>query len=274
MAFFLEQKNKIWLGRFSSFEATGLVSETMTARFGGVSKPPRDELNLAMHVGDEVDDVFKNRRLLAEALNLDVEKICTADQVHGDTIYRVQSEDAGRGVHAYNDAIESTDALMTNVPGVPLMMCFADCVPIMFLDTENKAVAIAHGGWKGTVKHISEKTLLKMGEEYGTKPEKCLAAIGPSIGPCCFAVGDDVKAEFVNSFPDYCDKLVITKNGETHIDLWQANRLQLLAAGMKDENIDTAEVCTACNSKMFFSYRADGGVTGRLAAMIALKQGR
>lgn len=273
MSFYLEKtkNSQIWVGRFSSFEKAGTIIHCFTARFGGVSAAPYDSLNLAMHVGDRVADVFQNRKRLAAAIGADVERICTAEQVHGETIYRVRAGDAGRGVHSYAEAIPETDALITNERNLPLMMCFADCVPIIFYDPLNLAIGVAHGGWKGTVKHIAQKTLLKMGEEFGTQPEKCLAAIGPSIGPCCFSVGEDVADEFRKAFSGYSETVIAEYDDGVHVDLWKANRLQLIAEGMKPENIEMADVCTSCNSGMFYSYRADNGDTGRLAAMIALK---
>lgn len=273
MSFYLEKalNNQVWAGKFSSFEQTGKVVHCFSARFGGVSSEPYDSLNLAMHVGDSVTDVFRNRKELACAIGVDVERICTAEQVHGETIYRVKAEDAGRGVHSYSEAISETDALITDERNLPLMMCFADCVPIILFDPVNLAIGVAHGGWKGTVKHIAKKTLLKMGEEFGTRPEKCLVGIGPSIGPCCFSVGEDVAAEFRKAFSEYSETVIIKNDDAEHVDLWKANRLQLLAAGVEPGNIEMANVCTTCNSGMFFSYRADNGDTGRLAAMIALK---
>ena len=264
-------KNNLWLGKFSSFEETGKVVHAFSARFGGISQGDYDSLNLAMHVGDVQNDVFENRLRLAAALDVDIEKICTAEQIHGENIYRVKSSDAGRGIHEYSSAIPETDALITNEPHLPLMMCFADCVPIMFLDADNGAIGVAHGGWKGTVKHIAEKTLLKMREEFGTDPARCLAAIGPSIGPCCFLVGDDVAGQFRRAFPGHEKDIIFDHSDGVHIDLWAANRLQLVDVGMQENNIECADVCTSCNSEVYYSYRQNGGITGRLAAIIELK---
>ena len=272
MSFCLKKYGKnLWLGEFSAFSRSGLVTHAMTARAGGTSRGVYASFNAALHVGDDAAAVTANRRLLAEALGLQPERICTAEQVHGDTIRRVQASDAGRGAFAYADAFPATDALMTDVPGLPLLMCFADCVPVLLLDPVNRVVAVAHGGWKGTVLHIAAKTLARMGQEFGTKPADCLAAIGPSIGPCCFEVGPEVRAQFRASFPGFADKIISEANDAIHINLWEANRLQLMAEGMPAENIDVAKVCTCCNSETFYSYRADNGTTGRLAAVIALK---
>ena len=181
-------------------------------------------------------------------------------------------EDRGRGALDYAAAIEDTDALITNALGVPLMLCFADCVPLLFFDSENGAIGVAHAGWKGTVGRIGEKTVQAMAAEFGTEPAKLLVGIGPSIGPECFTVGEEVAEKFREAFPDYHEKLLSQREDGLHADLWAANRLQLEEAGVAAENIECAEVCTSCEHKWYFSYRADGGDTGRLVAVMALKK--
>ena len=273
MSFFLKHMtNNLWHGEFSSFPENVAV-HAISARLGGVSGKPYDSLNLALHVGDEPGDVLKNRELFANSLHLRAKDIITPEQVHGDRVLRVTEEDRGRGSGSYADAIPQTDALITNVPGLPLMLCFADCVPILFVDPEKNAVGIAHGGWKGTMQKIAQKTLLAMQREFGTDPRDCLAGIGPSIGPCCYEVGGEVREACRNAFPDVWQKLLIQgEDGKTRLDLWQANRLQLLEAGMPEENVECAEECTCCKHNWFYSYRADGGTTGRIGALIALRE--
>ena len=271
MAYFLKHiKDNLWHGKFSIFPEDVAV-HAISTRLGGESKAPYDSLDLALHVGDDKADVLENRKRFLESLGLDAARIVTPNQVHGDAVARVTAADAGRGATSYDDSIQETDALITNEPNLPLMLCFADCTPIVFLDPEQRAVGIAHGGWKGTVMSIAAKTLAKMGEAFGTQPKDVLVGIGPSIGPCCFEVGDEVAARFREAF-SYADELLITENdGRPHVNLWEANRQQLLRAGVPDANIQVAGECTCCRHKWYYSYRADGGTTGRIAAMIALK---
>ena len=257
-------------GTFSVFPGE-LVVHALSTRFGGVSKPPYDSMNLALHVGDDEADVVENRRRFLDRLGLDFGKLTTPEQVHGDNIMRIGMNDAGRGRLSYADSIPATDALMTDVPGVPLMLCFADCTPVLLFDPVHRAAAIAHGGWKGTVRSIAAKTVCAMAEAFGTRPEDCLAGIGPAIGPCCYEVGDEVAGEFRKSFPQFADEIVSEQNGSIHLDLWKANRLQLEEVGLLPEHIDTAGVCTACHPRTFFSYRAEGPATGRIAAVMAIK---
>ena len=243
----------------------------VSTRLGGVSAAPYASLNLALHVGDDAAAVRENRNRFCAALGLDARAIVTPEQVHGDVIYQAKREDAGRGSMSYDDAIKGTDALMTNESGLPLMLCYADCTPIVMLDPVHHAAAVAHGGWKGTVSLIAAKTIAAMGEAYGTRPEDVLVGIGPAIGPCCYEVGNDVAARFDDVFADDAKKIVSVVNGKKHVNLWAANKAQLVKAGVLPEHIDAADVCTSCNHELFYSYRAENGKTGRIASIIALK---
>ena len=272
MAFLLHkgENNEEQYGTFSVFPGDVLV-HAISTRHGGVSKGPYASMNLTLHVGDDAADVVENRRRFLGRLGLDFDRLTTPEQVHGDKILRVGEAEAGRGRLSYSDAIPGTDALMTDVPGIPLMLCFADCTPILLFDPAHRAAAIAHGGWKGTVRSIAAKTVRAMQEAFGTRPEDCLAGVGPAIGPCCYGVGDEVAEEFRKAFPKYQDEIVLEKNGKIHLDLWTANRLQLEEVGLRPEHIDVAGVCTSCHAQTWFSYRAEGPTTGRIAAVMAIR---
>ena len=257
MSFVLEHmRNNLWRGKFSSFPED-LCVHGLTGRLGGVSQKPYDSLNMALHVGDNPADVWENRFL--HALGLKAEDMVTPEQVHGQHIVRVGRAEAGRGAKEYEDSIPETDALITDEPGLPLVLCFADCTPVLFLDPEHLAVGIAHGGWKGTVKKIAQKTVMAMTKEFGTKPSDVLAAIGPAIGPCCYEVGDEVAAR---------QTLCIVEAMKLMNEIPSPD----MDIGVKSENIDMADTCTACKHQWFYSYRADGGTTGRMAAVIALNK--
>ena len=275
MSYFLKRtENNLWHGKFSTFPED-LVIHAVSTRLGGVSKPPFDSLNLALHVGDEPADVLANRKKFVQSLGFSISDIVTPNQVHGDKIFRADENYRGCGCANYADSIPETDALITNTPRLPLMLCFADCVPIFFVDVKNCAVGLAHGGWKGTLKKIAAKTLLKMYSEFGTQPKDCLIGIAPSIGACCYEVGGNVIDACKKSFPDNYFELLIERDGKTFLDLWQANVLQLLEVGVPIDNIDVAGECTCCQSSWYFSYRAaqkkNLDRTGRIAAIIALK---
>ena len=272
MSYFLQhQQNNIWHGKFSLFPEAA-VAHCISTRLGGVSDKPYASLNLGLHVGDEPSKVRDNRRLLLQSLNLKPSAVCTPEQIHGDKVARVTAQDAGRGSLDYADCIPGTDALITSEPELPLMLCYADCTPILFFDPENLAIGIAHGGWKGTAASIAKKTLLSMEIEFGTKPEECLAAVGPAIGASCYTVGDEVAGIFRQNFPAYADKILTATENVWHLDLAAAYRYELLDAGILPENLESAETCTACENQWYFSHRKEGGHTGRHAAVMALRR--
>lgn len=261
-----------WYGKFSIFPEDK-VTHAISTRFGGFSKEPFNGLNLALHVGDNADDVIKNREQFCKGLQLDAKNMTTCQQVHGNNIACITEEYIGAGAFSMDNTILDTDALITNVKNVPLSLFFADCTPILIYDPVQHVIGAAHGGWRGTVSSIAFFTVRKMQKEFGTKAYDCLASIGPSIGACCYEIGDEVAAQFEEVFRD-CSSLILKRNAKTnkyHLDLWTANALMLQRAGLYPENIDVANVCTCCNSDIFFSYRADKGKTGRITATIALK---
>jgi YfiH family protein len=147
------------------------------------------------------------------------------------------------------------------------MLRFADCVPILLYDPEHHAIGIAHAGWRGTVAQVLTNTVNAMTETFGTEPRSLRACIGPSIGPCCYEIGSDVQAQVERAFPEH-SRLLLTANGKLHLDLWQANALQLRALGVK--HIQVAGVCTAEHTHDFYSWRRENAKTGRFAALIAL----
>jgi YfiH family protein len=258
----------LWYGSFTHFSRLG-IRHGVSSRLGGGSQAAYRELNLGLHVGDDEAVVLENRKLFCQALQVSAGELVTAEQVHKDQIAVVTGADRGKGALCYETALAGTDALITNVAGVPLLLCYADCVPVLIVDPRNRAIGIAHAGWKGTVSKIGQKTVLAMQKQYNTRPEECLIGIGPSIGPCCYAVDErvteQVRAQFSRG-----ETLLCSHNGKQYLDLWQANCMQLTEIGVTSSNIVSSRVCTSCNKNLFFSYRADNGTTGRMGAVIQL----
>ena len=274
MSYFLKRNEQnLWLGKFSNIPED-IFFHAISTKIGGVSKNNFEGLNLALHVGDNDEDVLKNRRKFIQSLGFGLEDIVTPNQVHGDKIFRVEEVHRGRGSKNYADSIPETDALITNVPDLPLMLCFADCVPILFADEVNGAVGITHAGWKGTMKKIAAKTFQAMQENFGTTTKSCFVAIAPSIGKCCFEVGEEVLNACKKTFPNN-PELIEEREGKFFVDLQTANKIQLLEVGLPEENIDIAGDCTCCKSSWYFSYRAakknNFSDTGRIAAVIGLR---
>ena len=260
--------NGLWYGTFTHFDKKNIV-HGISSRLGGTSKQPFSSLNLGLHTGDEDRQVIANRQLFSQGVGVEADDIVTAQQVHRDNVVVVGLEHLGKGAQIYSEAIEDTDALITNVPGVPLLLFFADCVPVMIVDPVKKVIGIAHAGWKGTVDYIGQKTVLAMQTHFGTNPQQCLVGIAPSVGPCCYEVDDVVINKLKDKFENW-EQLLDQKGSKWHLDLWQANRLQLEQIGVQTSNIVVSKVCTVCNSKLFFSYRAENGCTGRMGAVIVL----
>ncbi len=246
---------------FDSLEQSAKVVHAVSTRHGGVSPVPFDSLNLSNAVGDEPANVAANLAHLHDALGLDGAATVTANQAQADRIAVVDA--ALRGTR-----VAGVDALLTKEPGVPLLLRFADCVPILFLDTVHDVVGVAHAGWRGTVARVAAKTACRMFETFGTRPADLLACIGPSIGPCCYQVGEEVVRRVRTELED-ADALLIGRDGATFFDLWQANARQLQSLGV--DRIEVAGVCTADHTNDFFSWRAEQGKTGRFGAVLALK---
>ena len=268
--YYLQNNGDLYWGEFTHFARTGLVKHGFSTRRGGVSAAPFASLNLGLHTGDAVTDVQENRRRYCAAFGLDAAKAVTAEQIHGDSIVVVTARECGRGALLYETAIPQTDALITNIPDLPLLMFYADCVPVYFLDPEHKAIGMAHAGWKGTVAQIASKTLKLLTKQFGTRPQDCLVAVGPSIGPCCYEIDQFVHDKIHAAFTQPEELLQKTSTGKWKLDLWAANRQQLEGIGVPAQNIVVAGVCTSCNTHMYFSYRAEHGKTGRMGALMSI----
>ena len=271
--FELKEFGKIKYFKCRELDNTNLVVNTFTTRTGGVSRFPLDNLNLSYNVGDEENRVAENRKIILDALNIDYRATVTAQQVHKDRISLVRKKDIGKGAFKYSKGIAQTDALITDIPGIPLLMCYADCVPIFILDPVKKAIALIHSGRKGTELELTLKTLFKMKKIFETNPHSCLAAIFPSIGPCCYCVKEENKIDdyWLNAIKYNGELISLQNKSGRSLDLRKANYLQLIKGGLQKKNIFVNEICTADHPELFFSYRRDKGNTGRMAAIFMLK---
>ena len=265
--FIITQKNNIWYGTFPALEEAGFVN-ACSCRLHGESDVVPGTLNLALHVGDDVEKVLRNRKAFAKAIGVDANRFTTCQQVHGSKVVQVTKELVGSGAKDFANTIADTDALITNLPDVPLMLFYADCVPVLLADLETGAIGLAHAGWRGTVANIGVKTLAAMGEAFGTKPENILAAIGPSIGACCYEVDDFVR----DQASGYEEFFAPKGGGKYQLDLWGMNAKQLQEAGVPAENITVAGICTNDNVELFCSYRAEQGKTGRMGVCLCARK--
>lgn len=217
------------------------------------------------------EDVLKDRRKVCQAIGINFLLLTAGEQVHGARVVKAGERERGRGTLNAEGAIRQTDGFISNVPDVPLTILTADCVPIFILDPVRRAIGLVHAGWKGTLNRMAERVIIKMEEEYGSQPEELIAALGPSIGPCCYQVGEDVVNVFRKQFPDW-PAFILSKLAEEKwtLDLWEATRLQLMRVGIKDDNTINSRMCTSCGNDVFFSRRRDGFPTGRMMSLVML----
>jgi polyphenol oxidase len=255
-----------------------------STRLGGGSTVYGDQtLNLGWTAEDDPSIVAANRRSFIHALGNDRMRLVTIRQVHSGVVQVVRPEDGaleGALETPEGKAVLEGDGLVTNVAGLLIAVGTADCVPVLIVDPENRAVGAFHAGWRGTAAKIVERGMALMREEYGSRPESLLAAVGPSIGACCYRVGDEVRAAFDTQF-SYADELFESAGSSPEgrvqywVDLWKANYRQLIHGGMVPKNIIVLGECTACTrdaeqDRRYFSHRAERGVTGRMLNAIGL----
>ncbi|MCC7370003.1 MAG: peptidoglycan editing factor PgeF [Chloroflexi bacterium] len=246
---------------FGSFDDPR-IAHGVTTRAGGVSVGPYASLNLGMSVGDDPGAVEENRARLAGSLGFAAEQLVTTPQVHGNAVLHVTAETAPTALQT------RADILVTDRPGFLIVQRYADCVPILLWHPERDVVGVAHAGWRGTAVDVAGTAVAAVRELAGNR-DGIRAAIGPSIGPCCFEVGEEVVA----AFPEHPDTASIGPRGRPHVDLWEINRRQLQAAGLAEDAIEVAQVCTRCDARTFFSHRALGYPAGRFGAAIGLRAG-
>ena len=275
----LHELNGVAYFSFPLLDQTRMVRHAFSTRLGGASKGYFSTMNFSLTRGDNRDDVLENYRRMAQILGTDVSKMVLSHQTHTTNIRLVTEADAGKGIWRERD-YENIDGLITNVPGLTLVTFFADCVPLYFVDPVHRAIGLSHSGWKGTVHRMGQKTIEAMGEAFDTKPEDLRVCIGPSICRDCYEVSEDVadafKEEFQTqstpSYPWNGKSILMNKgNGKYQLDLWGANRLVLLDAGILPEHLAVTNVCTKCNPALLYSHRVMGDKRGNLAAFLSLK---
>lgn len=255
--------------RFPSFSALPFVRHGFSTRLGGVSEGIFESMNLSYTRGDEPSRVRENFGRFCRAVGVEAADAVVSAQEHHTVVYNATAADRGRGVtreRGYTDI----DGLLTDEPNVPLITQYADCVPLFFADPVRRVVGTAHAGWRGTAAQMGAVMVERMCRDYGSRREDILAAVGPSIGPCCFEVDEPVRAAFCDAIAWAGECITDDGGGKSHIDLWKINRRTLLEAGVKAEHITVTDLCTRCHPDVFWSHRATGGQRGSLAGCIAI----
>ena len=251
-----------------------------STRAGGISSVyGRNTLNLGWTKEDDPASVKENRRRFLSALvgaNQD-SVLVGVRQIHSGIVRVIREPDGpfeGRLQTTEGKSVLEGDGLITDVPGVLLGVGTADCVPLLIVDVEKKVVGAFHAGWRGTVARIAEEGVATMAAKFGSRVEDMVAAVGPSIGPCCYTVGEEVRTAFGEKF-DYSDELFSSSARDVCLDLWKANRRQLMDAGIDPKRITVVAECTACarekNGELrYFSHRGEKGVAGRMLNVVGV----
>ena len=249
-------------------EAQSIHSERLTnagfahafsTRHGGQSEGVYSSLNLGRSVGDDRAHVTENHRRLATHVGYSIERLFDASQVHGATCIALYGDDQPDEVRT-----RKADALMVREAGLAVGVRTADCVPILVADTKTGAVAAIHAGWRGVVAGVVREAVRALG---AADPASLIAAIGPSIGPCCFEVNNDVASQLSDAAGD---GIVLRRGHEKpHVDLWRAVGHQLRRAGLSA--VDTVSQCTMCDRARYYSYRRDGAQSGRMLSVIVAR---
>lgn len=249
-----KQPSRVTTLRFPNLIKKEGLEHGIFSRHGGVSDDPYKSLNTGYATGDRKENVTLNLEIVRATLG--AEHLALMNQVHGSDILVLEKENIHEG-----DGRISADALVTDLSGLALTVRQADCQGIILFDEKKKVLALVHCGWRGNVANILALTVEAMKSKYGCNPSHLVAAIGPSLGPCC-AEFKDYKALFPKTFYTF-------RVGMNHFDLWNISQWQLCAAGLDEKNIELARICTKCHHDFFFSYRAEG-ITGRFATVAML----
>ncbi len=264
----IKKAGKIQYLEPKAFAGKGVSIQGFTTRHEGVSRPPYNSLNLGLNTLDSPHHVEGNRSILVRDFGTGLDRLVTVNQVHGDDILVI---DEPNPEYSHFLKIEC-DGIITNQPGVMIGICVADCFPVLLLDPVRRVIAALHAGWKGTAAGITGKGVEALVRLFDADQRDILAAIGPGIGSCCYEVDAPVMEAFKKSGQDFTLFAEERDNGKFRLDLSGANYQQLLRSGVPERNIEVEKLCVSCNRQQFFSYRRDGGETGRQMGFIMLKE--
>lgn len=264
--FHTQTKNGVtWL---ASDELSG-VCHGFSTRPGGVSPAPWDSLNLGVGRGDDLTNVRENYRRFCAALGADERRVVLSKQIHEDVVRHVTEADAGKGLWCDRD-YTSVDGMVTDVPGLPLVVFSADCNVILLYDPVRKAIGACHAGWRGTALGIAAKTVREMVRLFGCRSNHIRAAIGPAIGQCCFETDSDVPQALRAALGSAAEPFITWNGHKYHIDLKGINALWLEQEGVS--TVDVCSHCTACHPELYWSHRKQGNARGSQIAMITLEE--
>lgn len=265
--FYLENKDGVVTLKCRALDAIPGLRHGFSTRHGGVSEGYLASMSFSYDREPE-ERVDENFRRFSLANGLPFESLVLTHQTHTACVATVDEGYKNQGRHR---KLRDTDGLVTATKGLGLICFTADCVPLLLADPECGIVAAVHAGWRGTVGGIAGEAVRKM-VALGARPERIVAAIGPSIGPCCFEVGPEVQKEFTDRFGIKLPIVPSRREGHTMVDLWQANEFILQEAGLGKDHIYSSKICTVCNNRDFYSHRYTNGMRGSLIGAIAMEE--
>ena len=239
-----------------------------TTKFGGVSTGHLSSLNLGFSRGDERENVLQNYQIVADHFHVPRERMTMTKQVHGDCVRVVDETTMGMGLS--QPMQWETDAIITNLPGVPLCGYYADCVVTLLHDPVSRSIGVCHAGWRGTASGILAKTVQKMQEQYGARPQNIQAVIGPSIHACCFETDEDVPQAMRETMGPAAEPFIEKRGAKYWIDLQGINQMHLEQAQVG--TIVESGLCTKCMHEEIWSHRATHGLRGVQSGVIMLEQ--
>jgi len=253
---FFRKRDEMVYYQFPNLSKFTGIEHAVFTRLSGYSRPPFDSLNVGLNVGDDPNNVGKNRKAIIQCLGMD--ELIFANQVHGADIIRLKK---GNTAKAPLSKQQEGDALITDIPGKLIAIQAADCQPVLLYEPFRNVVASVHSGWRGSIQNIIGRTIQCMKTDFGCTPEKIVGGIGPSLGPCC--------GEFVHYKKEIPKEFWIHKTGNNHFNFWEISSGQLLKEGVLPENILISGLCTRCRTDYFYSFRGQG-TTGRFAGVIGI----
>ena len=269
----IEEKQNVKIVKYPIFDPfSDEIIAAYSTRYGGVSEGVFESMNLSFWVGDEREHVLENYKIFMDCLDVDWRRLVFSAAGHHDNIRLVTEDDRGKGIFFDRD-YSDVDGLVTNTKGIPLVTLHADCAAIYIYATVQKAIGLAHAGWKGTAMEIAGKMVHRMQFEFSSKPKELQVAISPAICGKCYEIGSEVKEKFDLMSIDASKYIVHDKEKNKYYpDIVQINKEVLLSKGVKEEHIQLADVCTNENIDLFFSHRGHHGKRGSQAAVMQLKE--
>lgn len=254
----LSQKNSLHFYQFPNLARFPEIRHGVFTRLSGFSKAPFQGLNVSINVGDDPENIARNRHAISTCL--DEDELVFIHQVHGSDIILLKKENSDS---PRVDKVQTGDAVITDIPGKMLVIQVADCQPVLLFDPDQKVVAAVHSGWRGSLQNIIGKTIMSMVQHFHCNPEKIIAGIGPSLGPCC--------CEFIHYREEIPSSFWKYQKNEHHFDFWELSCDQIRETGVRPGNIHISGLCTKCRNDLFFSYRSQK-ITGRCAGVIGLNR--